>query len=77
MGILWSLNARRDYQNLISQSDNQMIPVHFFVKNPNVEGRDKLLLFICECLWIMDQVYVDKNALICIEFVTAEDSDQP
>jgi hypothetical protein len=49
---------------MMSQFENQMIPVHFFMNNPNVEGREKLPLFIGVCTRRMDQVYLDKNNLI-------------
>ncbi len=58
------LNARLSYQNLISQPENRMIPLHFLMNNPNVEGCEKLPLFIDACMRRMDRVYLDKNAPI-------------
>jgi hypothetical protein len=58
------LNARINYHNLISQSENRMIPLHFLMNNPDVEGCEKLPMFIDACMRRMDQVYFDKNASI-------------
>jgi hypothetical protein len=57
------LNARLNHHNLISQSENRMIPLHFLMNNPDVEGCEKLPL-IDACMRRMDQVYFDKNASI-------------
>ena len=58
------LNARINYHNLISQSENRMIPLHFLMNNPDVEGCEKLPLLIDACMRRMDQVYFDKNASV-------------
>ena len=58
------LNAKLNYQNLISQTDNEMILLHFLMNNPDVEGCEKLPLFIDACMRRMDQVYFDKNASV-------------
>ena len=58
------LNARINYHNLVSQSENRMIPLHFLMNNPDVEGCEKLPLFIDACMRRMDQVYFDKNASV-------------
>ncbi len=58
------LNARLSCQNLISQPEDRMIPLHFLMNNPKVEGCEKLPLFIDVCMRRMDQVYLDKNASI-------------
>jgi hypothetical protein len=41
-----------------------MIPLRFLMNNPDVEGCEKLPMFIDACMRRMDQVYFDKNASI-------------
>ena len=54
------LDSRRKYQSLISQSENKMIPLHYLMCNPEVEGREKLPLFIHECMKRLDQLFYDR-----------------
>ena len=60
-----------------------MIPLHFLMNNPNVEGCEKLPLFIGACMRRMDRVYLDNSASLRTDllwffyFDTAKDGEQP
>ena len=51
------LNSRSKYRSLISQSECKMIPLHYLMCNLEVEGREKLPLFIHECMKRLDQAF--------------------
>ena len=54
------LNARHKFQNIISQSEDRMVPMQYLMNNPRVVGREKLPWFIDSCMRRIDKKYFDK-----------------